>query len=96
MKIFEEKYAPIEITVKNIQDKEFILKTLFQTSEMTDKVELLLQDGKITNTDKIHQMMILMFGKDKNFWKQFSIDLLSQIADFIREEGKKKEDKTTG
>jgi hypothetical protein len=96
MKIFEEKYAPIEITVKNIQDKEFILKTLFQTSEMTDKVELLLQDGKITNTDKIHQMMILMFGKDKNFWKQFSIDLLSQIADFIREEGKKKEEKTTG
>jgi hypothetical protein len=96
MKLFEDNYKPIEITVKNFKGKEFVLNSLFQTSENALKVENLMADETAKNTDKIIKMMIVLFGENDSFWKQFSIEMLAEIAEYVREEGKKKEEKTTG
>ena len=96
MKIFEENYKPIEISVKNIEGKEFNLKSLFQTAKETRKVEEIMKDENMFNTDKILSMMTFLFGNNEDFYKQFSLDLLSKVAEFIQEENKKKQDKVTG
>ena len=90
MKIFADRYEPIKITIKNIKGEEFFIESKFLSAKKTREIEILINDDEVLNTDKIYQMMIATFGKDKFFWEQFSLDLLNDLTTWVAEENKKK------
>ena len=87
--IFEENYKPIEISVKAINGKEYLLQSNFLSSGETKKLEELSRDPKITESEKIHKLCSAYFNKDEKFFRQFSLELLGRIADHVQDMQKK-------
>jgi hypothetical protein len=99
MRVFEEKYDPIEYTIKNkegqafvIQSRQFTLGDLEEIEQMTKQ----LNDQKIDNTEYLWKTLQKVFGKDEKFWKQFSMRLINELTEIaIKEVVKKNNQKTT-
>jgi len=88
-KIFREIFTPEEFEIYNLKGEAFKVQSLFMDSEATNKIEHLIKDKELTNTEIIHQILILRIGKDEAFWKQFSLTLLGEISKHFTEEVKK-------
>jgi hypothetical protein len=89
--LFEDKYEPIKIELKNRKGEVFEVETLFLTSEQERAIELIMKDPNIeTMTDKSYKVLEIKFGKKAQFWKQFSNDLILDVANYIRDQNKKK------
>jgi hypothetical protein len=96
MRVFEDNYKPIEFMVKNIEDKEFLFTSIFQSSESTRQLESILKNMDSLKTDQVLKTMVLWFGKNEKFYQQFSLELLTKIMQALPEEQKKNVEKTTG
>lgn len=96
MKIFREKYTPEDIEINNLAGEKFVLKSKFLSSKQTRDVEKMMANDDMFNIDKIHKMMIMMFGKDTEFWAQFSMDLLADISKYMADKTKKNSEITVG
>ena len=90
-KLFKESFIPISIEVENIKGEKFTLKTQFNDVSDTKKVESMIRNIDILQTEKIIEIMTTVFGETPEFFEQFSIQLLTDISKYIAEETKKKE-----
>lgn len=87
--IFEENYKAEEITIKTIEGKEYVLKSRFLPSKEVKAIEEIGFKKNITETEKAHKIMVKLFGKDEKFYSQFSIELLTRLAEYMRDIQKK-------
>lgn len=91
MRIFEDKHEGIQYTLKTKQEEEFIIETLPITIDDYDKATKL--NKKFQKEQKIEymvEMLQLIFGKDKEFWNMFSINLLVNLMMAVSEDLSKK------
>jgi hypothetical protein len=92
--IFEDNFEPIKFILKNKDGKEFPIQTVFLTAKQNKEVEEILTDTKIpTMTERILISCGKTFGKDKDFFAQFSLELLTQVVYYINDEKSKKNQK---
>ena len=83
MKCYDDMFEPFEVLIKNVEGEEFELKTRFMSSETYNKILELSKDFKDDPTkavDLIFETLHLLFGKEKKFFKQFSLGLLETLS----------------
>jgi hypothetical protein len=85
MKQFKENYQPIEIELTNKDEESFIIKSKFLTSTENRAIEEILKDESKTWTDRCLDVMVIWFGNTKEFYEQFSMNLLSDIALYMKD-----------
>jgi len=89
-KYFKDIYKPITVEIENIKGETFKLESRFKTLEDTRNIEIMLQDPKRLESDKLIEIMIALFGKDEIFYRQFSVEILTEVSKYMRDESKKK------
>jgi hypothetical protein len=90
-KLFEEKHEGICVTLKNKQGKSHDLETKVVTLEDYDEIaRISKQTAEKFQTKHIFKILFILFGKDKDFFQQFSINLLTDLIIYLKEEIVKK------
>lgn len=90
MKRFSDKHEPIEVELESKAGEVFPLCSKFISLEVQDEMEEILRDSSKTEASKVIEIMIIAFGKDSTFWKQFSANTLQGVSEYIQDENKKK------
>lgn len=97
--VFEENHDPIIITLINDKKEEFELKSKMIKAKDIKEIEII---GNSKNKDykygidKVYKMLNIIFGKDEEFFSQFSMDLLNKVIEYTLDENKKKFQKPSG
>jgi len=92
MKQFKENFKAEKIQLFDIDGKEHIIETKFLPSSTIKKIEDLtekLKKEQKGSVEYIHTIMIIVFGKTADFWKKFSVELLSKVVLYVRDPEKK-------
>lgn len=98
VKIFKEVFQSEEFQFVNVSGETISVFTKFISTgdqqkflktgqEYRDKIKA---GENVDPYEMVFQSMVLRFGKDKEFWKQFSDDLLKEVSEFFENEAKKK------
>lgn len=90
IKTFEDHYEPIEMTVKNIKGEEFLITSKFLSIDEFEKIEDLLKDPNLKESEKMRKMMVIKYGKNEAFWGQFSQKNLTKVNEYVAEQESKK------
>jgi len=99
IKLFKDRHVPIKIDLETKDSGEvFHIESKFLSGNELAEVELIgytivNPKSKIewerTETGKLAKMMTRFFGKEIEFWMQFSAKLLGEILNYVQTESKK-------
>lgn len=87
----EENYEATEVELKDTEGKSYIVKSKNMTLEDIEFIETISEDKAIKASKQITSILIRIFGKEENFWKKFSLNLLTDLTQLVTEEVKKKQ-----
>lgn len=87
----EENYEAIEVELKDLEKKSYIVKGKNFTLGDVEYIENLNEDNKIKASEKIILILTRIFGEERDFWKKFSLNLLTDLTRLVTEEVKKKQ-----
>lgn len=85
MAVFKRTFVPIEADIENIKGEVVkLVSNKVMTSDVTDELERfgLDTEGK-TGTEIILDQMIFVFGKDKEFYRQFDTGVLFNVVRWV-------------
>jgi hypothetical protein len=85
MKQFKENFKPVEVELINLDGESFIIKSNFLKSEQSNEVQKLMRDESKTLVERCLESMVIYFGKDVKFYKQFSMEMLTDVALYMNE-----------
>jgi hypothetical protein len=95
--LFEDKFEPIKLELKNKKGEVFQLETLFLNSKDQKEIELILKSDKYeTETERGLELLIKKIGKNQKFWEQFSQKVLLKVIRYLNEQNEIKVEKKTG
>jgi plasmid maintenance system antidote protein VapI len=86
MKQFKENFTPIEIEITDIEGVQHKILSRFVKSSEVNKLESIVNNKSLLETDKAFEVLECAFGKDRKFWGKFSMDLLLEVANYVQEE----------
>lgn len=98
IKIFKDFHEPVKVQLQSIDGQVYDLESRFMPTSEMRKFEMIGykqinpesdKEEEQTETDKICKMMTFLFGKDHNFWLQFSLTMLKDVIDYVTEITKK-------
>jgi hypothetical protein len=92
-KYYKDVYDPFEAEVEDIEGKIHNLKSIKLTLVALGEMEKIIEDHTIKSKTSdgievisyrdiagmVNKQMVLFFGKDEKFYKQFSMDILNEI-----------------
>lgn len=91
MKVFEDKHEGIEYCLKTKDGQEHVIKMQPITIEDFDKMNKLTKKfQKDFDVKHMMEMLYIVFGEREEFWRQFSINLLTQLMTSIPDDLSKK------
>lgn len=91
-KIFlEETHEPIEIELKDLDKNSYLIKSNKITLGDIEFIEDLNSNKELKESEKITSILIRVFGKEPDFWKKFSLELLLNLTNIVTGEIKKKQ-----
>jgi hypothetical protein len=85
MKQFKENFEPIELELINKAGESFVIKSKFLTSAEANEVQKIMRDESVTLIDRCLKSMVIWFGENAEFYNQFSIELLTDVAKHMRD-----------
>lgn len=89
--IFKDKHEGIPVQLTNREDKVFNIETLPITMEDYDKIlKISKQMQKEFEIKQMYDLLYIFFGKGKEFFKQFTVQLLTDLILSLKEEIVKK------
>jgi hypothetical protein len=94
LKIFEDKFTPLQISVKDQEGKQHIVSTKMLTPKKLKKIDEIESNPEINKGDAICLVMELMFDKPKEFWVGFQIGFMRELIDYAAEQRNKKKSTT--
>lgn len=85
-KVFK-KMLPIEIESEDIDGNVHILQSIIPiTADVVDKMTDIAIDENRKMSDRNIDQLIIIFGKDRNFWLRFDAGMLTDIITFVSKE----------
>lgn len=82
MKTFTDNFEPIEISITDVEGKEYKIETKFVPMSKMKVIENTINqisEGKEI-IEKVYSLMELLLGKNEKFWSKFSVNLLMEIS----------------
>ncbi len=86
-KTFKRNSRPIEIEIEDVDGELHVLNSrIVFTNKNTAKIEEIVFQKDVSWTTKITEQMILIFGRDEEFYNKFETVMLGEVIQFVSEQ----------